>query len=96
MRREASRDLDALAEARRKLAALEVGGSPERATELDSASQIEGRAEALTCFRCEHSLKLLEHRALHHPSAGSVRELSLACPQCGTRRVAYFRVRAAN
>ena len=95
-RRENERDLDKLEAARTKLAALEVGGSPERPAEVDSASQIEGRAEALPCFRCDHALKIVEHRALHHSSSGSVRELALACPKCGTKRRAYFRVRAAN
>lgn len=95
-RREAERDLHQLAEARSKLASLEAGGSPERPLEVDSASQIEGRAEALPCFRCEHALKITEHRALHHPSSGSVRELLLSCPRCGTKRRAYFRVRAPN
>jgi len=95
-RREAARDQDKLAEARGKLAALEVGGSPERPDEVDSASQIEGRAEMLTCHRCEHALKVQEHRALHHHASGSVRELALICPQCGAKRRAYYRVRALN
>lgn len=95
-RRENERDLDKLTDARMKLAALEVGGAPERPMDVDSASQIEGRAEALLCFRCEHPLKIEEHRALHHPSSGSVRELALRCPTCGTKRNAYYRVRAAN
>lgn len=91
LRRELSREQEKLAEARIKLAALEVGGSPERAEPVDSASQVEGRAEALACLRCETPMKVREHRALHHPT-GTLREIELGCPRCGARRLHYYRV----
>jgi hypothetical protein len=90
-RRELSREQDKLTEARIKLAALEVGGSPERPAQVDSASQIEGRAETLGCLRCETPMKIREHRALHHVT-GTLREVELSCPRCGARRLTYYRV----
>lgn len=91
-RREVLRGLGKLAAAREKLAALEVGGSPERSFEVDSASQIEGRAETLSCLRCEGPLKLREHRSVVHPRAGGLRELELACKTCGRTRLVWYRV----
>lgn len=95
VRRELVRASDKLAEARIKLAALEPGGAPDRPLIVDSASQIEGRAASLPCLRCESTTKVHEHRALHG-SAGTIRELELACPRCGTRRLVYYQVATLN
>jgi hypothetical protein len=91
-RRLLERDAEKLARAREKLAALEEGGSPERPAEVGSASQIEGRASQLECLACGELLKVKEHRAISHPTAGALRELELGCPRCRRRRVAYYRV----
>ena len=96
MRRELARRSDKLTEARAKLAALEPGGASARPEPVDSASQIEGRAEALTCLRCDAPLKVKEHRAITDPRAGSVRELELLCPRCGTPRTHYYQVHALH
>lgn len=95
LRRELERSHEKLAHARQKLAALEPGGSPERPAAVESASQIEGRAEQLECLRCGGALKVKEHRAIVHPRAGSLREIELRCPACGKARLAYFRVGAS-
>lgn len=91
-RREALRDLEKLAEAREKLAALEPGGAPERPIEVSSASQVEVRATALPCLRCDGALRLVEHRSLVHPRAGALREVELSCRVCGARRLVWLRV----
>lgn len=92
VRRASAREADKLFDARTKLAALEPGGSPTRPFAVGSASQIEGRAEQIECLRCGAPSKIAEHRAVHHPDAGSVRELDLRCPRCGERRTVWFRV----
>ena len=91
VQRELVRTNDKLAEARAKLAALEPGGSAERPEIVDSASQIEIRAQALTCHRCEARSKVREHRVVH-TSAGPIREVELACPRCASVRLHYYRV----
>lgn len=91
-RREVLRGLDKLAGVREKLAALEPGGSPERPLEVESASQVEVRAAALPCLRCESALRIGEHRSTVHPRAGALREVELACRACGAKRTVWLRV----
>jgi hypothetical protein len=91
-RRELARSQDALERARAKLAALEAGGTPSHPAAVESASQVEGRAEQLGCLRCAGALRVVEHRARVDPRAGSVREVQLRCSACGAERLAYFRI----
>ena len=91
-RREVLRGLEKLAAAREKLAALEPGGSPERPLEAGSASQVELRAAANTCLRCESALRVHEHRSVTHARAGALREVELACRICGAQRTIWLRV----
>jgi hypothetical protein len=95
LRRELARSEDKLARARERLAALEAGGTPAHPAAVESASQVEGRAEQLECLRCAGALRVVEHRARVDPRAGSVREVQLRCAACGAERLAYFRIASA-
>lgn len=87
-RRQLDRDVAKLIEAREKLARLEAGGEPSRPIEVPSASVVETRAlDARRCLACEGALRVHEHRA-----ARDLREVELACKQCGRRRILWFRV----
>ncbi len=89
--RAALRDVQKLAEARVKLAALEVGGSPERPLEVASASLVEPRALQHTCLACEGPLELVDHR-VRHEASGLVREVVAQCKRCTKRRTLWLRV----
>ena len=76
---------------RRKLIALERGGSAERPIEVDSASVIEARAESISCPDCTQSLRTVEHQSVEH--AGELlRAVELVCRGCGAQLRLYFRI----
>ncbi len=81
-----------LALARERLARLEPGGTPTHPVDVDSASQIEVRAESTPCLRCQGPYRIDEHTA-EHLEGERVRVVSVHCHHCGARRVIYFRVR---
>ena len=96
-RREAERDARKLAEARRKLAALEAGGSPERPVEVVSASTIEPQAQSTACVVCDApSMRIDEHVVETHGASADggrrLRVVRVRCPRCGDRREIYFRI----
>lgn len=91
LRRALERDQDKLASARRKLHALEPGGSPERPLEVGSAAVIEGRAESLRCPDCEGELRTTAHEAREH-GGELLREVTLTCRRCGATLTQYFRI----
>lgn len=80
-----------LYEGRLKLAALDQGGSPERALDVSSASVVESRAEAEPCLRCGLPTKTLEHTTTKGPN-GLLRLVKLGCRSCGTERTMYLRI----
>lgn len=87
-RREAEREAHKLARNRLKLAALEAGGTPERAIDVTSASVIEVHAKSTPCAACgEPNIRIEEHEA-----RGGVRELTVLCSRCGVRRKVYYRI----
>ncbi len=88
-RREAEREAEKLAEGRTRLALLDQGGSWERPLRVDSASQIELRAESLRCPRCEGELRVHEHVA-RVVAGHSLRLVDARCKQCGARREVWF------
>lgn len=88
-RRETERDALKLADARERLAKLEQGGSCERPMRVESASQIELRAEALRCPRCESELRVHEHVA-RVVGGQSLRMVDARCKQCGAQREVWF------
>jgi hypothetical protein len=94
-RREATRALEKLAEARAKLARMEPGGDPARPIEVASASVVEGRAESHACSRCDGALRVHEHRTASGPR-GTLREVELRCKRCGTPRILWFHVTAPS
>jgi len=86
-RRENDREVAKLIEAREKLGRLEAGGDPARPIEVPSASIIEIRATSQRCLACDGALRVVEHRARH-----DLREVELACKQCGRGRTLWYRV----
>jgi hypothetical protein len=83
-----------LALARERLARIEPGGAPSRPVDVDSASQIEVRAESTPCLRCQGPYRIDEHTA-ECLEGEHVRVIHARCHHCGARRVMYFRVRPA-
>jgi hypothetical protein len=80
--------------ARERLARLEPGGSPLHPMEVESASQIEVRAEGTPCLRCQGPYRIDEHTA-ERLEGSHVRVVRVHCHHCGARRVFYFRVAPA-
>ncbi len=90
-RRARERAQDKLAHDRERLARLDAGGDPARPITVESASQIEPHALALTCLRCDGPNRLEEHAAVTR-DGNPLRVARLACPQCGARRAVWFRI----
>jgi hypothetical protein len=91
LRRTHERDHDKLALARRKLLALEAGGSPSRPLEVPSAAVIERRAESVPCPDCEGALRVPAHAALRHDGE-LLRDVTLTCRSCGATSQLFFRI----
>ena len=87
-RRIAERDARKLVRDREKLAALTAGGAREHPITVTSAAVIEVRVNGSTCPQCPGQYRILDHAA---PAAG-LRELSVRCQLCGTRRTLWFRI----
>ena len=87
-RRIIERDLRKLVRDREKLAALSRGGSRDHPIEVTSAAVVEIRATALRCPQCQGEYRVLEHLA---PAAG-LREVTVRCVMCGTKRSLWFRI----
>ncbi|HEY6460757.1 MAG TPA: hypothetical protein VIY73_11425 [Polyangiaceae bacterium] len=90
-RRAQERATEKLARDRARLAVLEPGGAPERPIAVESASQVEVHAKALPCTRCDAELRVEAHEA-RTVGDQRLRVVRLACPRCGTRREAWFRL----
>ncbi|HSR99625.1 MAG TPA: hypothetical protein VLM79_21380 [Kofleriaceae bacterium] len=75
-------------QARERLAALSPGGSPHHAIAVASAAVIEGRAAAMACPHCGGTYRIHEHT---RPTPG-LRRVDVACRQCSTPRVLWFRI----
>jgi hypothetical protein len=96
-RRERERALDKLGRDRERLARLEPGGTPERPVVVESASQIEPHALAMSCLRCDGEERLDEHAAVTVPASGGAGEVRLRvtrlrCARCGARREVWFSI----
>ena len=92
LQRTLERVKEKLAGAREKLAVMEDGGTPEFPLEVESASLVEPRAEALPCLRCESAMRSEEHAAETFEGE-SLRVVTLQCRSCSARRTVYFRIR---
>lgn len=80
---------EALARDRRRLHALEPGGSADHPIEVASASVIEPHARGLDCARCGPMLRIVEQAS--HVVAGRVmRTVRLRCAHCGDDRVVHY------
>jgi hypothetical protein len=91
LRRALERDQDKLAAARRRLIALEAGGTPGRPIEVASAAVIEARAASVPCPDCAGELRAEGHDAFEHEDA-LLREVRLICRRCGGTLAQYFRI----
>lgn len=91
LRREAGRTAQKLARDRERLARLEPGGTSERPIDVESASQIEPHASAMTCLRCDGANRVVEHAAAT-VGGERLRPVQLACSRCGARREVWFRI----
>ena len=91
LRRSLERSEDKLAHARRRLIALEPGGSPERPIEVSSAAVIEARAESVVCPDCSGELRIAEHRAEALQDA-LLRVVQLKCRRCGAPLTLFFHI----
>ena len=91
-RRADERATRTLADDRERLFQLEAGGSPERPIEVGSASVVEAHALSVRCPRCDGAHEIREHLAITLRGV-RLREVRLACRQCGSRRSLYFRLR---
>lgn len=95
-RRAAARAADKLASARRRLAALEPGGTPERPLDVISASVVEPHAASLECLACGRAPTRVEDHSVRFDGGSEatwrVRVVSVKCPSCGAERELFFRV----
>jgi hypothetical protein len=83
--------LDAgLVAARERLARLSPGGAAELPLDVESASQIEVRAESTPCLVCQGPYRVDEHTA-ERIGGRDVRVVRVHCHHCGAHRVMYFR-----
>jgi len=90
-RRERERAADKLGRDREHLARLEPGGTPGRPVLVESASQIEPHALAMTCLRCGGEMRLDEHAAVTVEGA-RLRVARMRCARCGARREVWFSI----
>jgi hypothetical protein len=77
--------------ARERLARLGPGGAAAHPLEVESASQIDVRAESMPCLVCQGPYRIDEHTA-ERIDGRYVRVVRARCHHCGARRVLYFRV----
>lgn len=77
--------------ARERLARTGPGGTAALPFDVESASQIEIRAESVPCLVCQGPNRVDEHTA-ERIHGHSVRVVRVHCHHCGARRVIYFRV----
>src|SRR5262245_34833756 len=75
-------------QAREQLAALSPGGSPRHTIAVASAAVIEGRAAAMACPLCGGTYRVHDHT---RPVPG-LRRVDVACRQCSSPRVLWFRI----
>lgn len=90
-RRAAARAQQKLTEQRARLARLEPGGAADRPLEVDSASVVEARVEAVPCIFCGGRVRTLEHRAETFGER-RLRVAAVRCVRCGADRTLYFRI----
>lgn len=90
-RRSQERDIQKLIRDKERLFVYERGGSPDKAIELGSSSEVEVVARTMQCPRCEGAFEVLEHLA-QTLSVGRLRVARVRCKVCGAERSLYFRL----
>ena len=91
-RRSAARAHERLVVERRRLAALEPGGSSERPIAVASAAVIEVQALSQPCLACDESRqRLVEHRAEEIEGA-RLRVVDVRCAVCSASRRFFFEI----
>jgi hypothetical protein len=94
-RRERERVQRTLVREREKLAAISVGGSPDRPISIPTSAVIQIRAESRPCPQCEGPLRLQEESVLRHNDT-LLRCATVACGLCGTKRTLYVVIDGPN
>ena len=94
VRRAEDRAQEKLAVDLEKLAAHAPGGSPERAIEIASPSEVEVQARSTPCPICRGELRV-EERAAEALAGVRVRVARVVCTMCRRRRAIYFRLTGA-
>lgn len=87
VRRRRERALDALGDARERLAALSAGGAADRPLDVDSASVVELVAARLGCARCDGAVRVLRHDAVD-----GLRRVHTRCTTCERTREVWLRL----
>ena len=78
-----------------KIAAHAPGGSPDRAIEIASPSEVEVRARATPCPICRAELRVDEHAA-ETIGGARLRVAKVTCTFCHAGRSIYFRLAQLN
>ncbi|APR79659.1 Hypothetical protein A7982_05006 [Minicystis rosea] len=91
VRREEDRAMAKMAKDLDKLALHAPGGSPERAIEITSPSEVEVQARSTPCPICRGELRIEEHTA-ETIDGLRVRVAKVLCTVCRSRRSLYFRL----
>ncbi len=94
-RREADRQAEKHRALARKVAALEIGGAPDRPLPIPSASVVEGEAAGSRCPACGGEARVLEHEVTEHQGA-RLRVARLVCKSCREAWSRYYRIALAN
>lgn len=90
-RRADERAQDKVADARERLFALSAGGLPKRPIHVVSPALVESQASSLPCPRCDGAHEVVEHAAVTVDGI-RLREASVRCRACGSRRSVWFRL----
>jgi hypothetical protein len=93
-KRRIEKKLRAIADERKKLAALEPGGSPERPLQVTTAATVESRARARGCVHCDGAMQVLAHDS---ETVGDrrLRRVTLRCKQCQSERLVWVEIAPA-
>lgn len=92
--RKQARSLAKLLREREALAKQAAGGAPDRPIVLESASQVEPRAETIGCARCDAEVRVTAHEATVSDGI-PLRVARVQCKACGAERPIWFRLRSA-
>jgi formylmethanofuran dehydrogenase subunit E len=81
--------------ARNKLIELAPGGTQARPIDVPTAALVEPKAEAVACPRCGEPFAVESHEA-RTSAHGRLREVTVLCKFCATRRSLWFRIVAPS